>query len=675
MHDPGTSTVEKLPIESTASAADDAKSSQDPYSQDITQGKQEPLRDETKTRGNDDSQSIEINEANQESQDNRTFVDVNGWKFYPKHPVKLVQELHGVPKELPKLQHNFGSESADEKQIRLDRLAAVKAAFQHSWAGYKEFAWLKDELKPVSGQHHQSFGGWAATLVDSLDTLWMMGLKADFEKAVNATQEIDFSTTTQTQLSVFETTIRYLGGFLGAYDISDGKYPLLLDKAKEIGELLYCAFDTPNHMPVTAFTWKKALDGEDQLAGLNTILADIGSLSLEFTRLSQLTGDMKWYDAITRISSEFQKVQSQTKIPGLWPQTVNARQLIFTSSQFTAGALGDSMYEYLPKQHMLLGGRSEVVRYDKMYTYAITAIMNHIVFQPMLPNGEDILFLGKAQATSRQGEDTTSTLDPSAEHLACFGGGMVGVGAKLFDQPEQMNMARKLVDGCIWAYNSMPSGIMPENLQFIPCDMNSDCEWNQAAWEQRLRSIYPAPYVPPEPAPEEQNSENATTTHKETPPPPEVPVDEIMANHGLIPGVPSIHDRRYALRPEAIESVFVHYRLTGDKDLPDKAWHMFQSIDNATRTDYAHSAISDVTRRPTEDTYRHTDQMESFWLAETLKYFYLIFSEPDVVNLDTYVLNTEAHPFKRPTPGVPFGKADGDASSGREEEVKKEVKA
>lgn len=39
---------------------------------------------------------------------------------------------------------------------------------------------------------------------------------------------------------------------------------------------------------------------------------------------------------------------------------------------------------------------------------------------------------------------------------------------------------------------------------------------------------------------------------------------------------------------------------------------------------------------------------QSFWLAETLKYFYLAFSPPDVISLDDYVLNTEAHPFKRP---------------------------
>ncbi len=40
--------------------------------------------------------------------------------------------------------------------------------------------------------------------------------------------------------------------------------------------------------------------------------------------------------------------------------------------------------------------------------------------------------------------------------------------------------------------------------------------------------------------------------------------------------------------------------------------------------------------------------MESFWLAETLKYFYLLYSTPDVISLDEWVFNTEAHPFRVP---------------------------
>lgn len=70
---------------------------------------------------------------------------------------------------------------------------------------------------------------------------------------------------------------------------------------------------------------------------------------------------------------------------------------------------------------------------------------------------------------------------------------------------------------------------------------------------------------------------------------------------------------------------------------------MFEAILNATSAKYGHSAIYDVTQ--TESL--QSDEMESFWLAETLKYFYLLFSTPDTISLDEWVLNTEAHPFKR----------------------------
>ena len=50
----------------------------------------------------------------------------------------------------------------------------------------------------------------------------------------------------------------------------------------------------------------------------------------------------------------------------------------------------------------------------------------------------------------------------------------------------------------------------------------------------------------------------------------------------------------------------------------------------------------------TSDAADEEDSEESFWLAETLKYFYLLFEDEDVVSLDEWVLNTEAHPFRRP---------------------------
>lgn len=87
------------------------------------------------------------------------------------------------------------------------------------------------------------------------------------------------------------------------------------------------------------------------------------------------------------------------------------------------------------------------------------------------------------------------------------------------------------------------------------------------------------------------------------------------------------------------------YRITGDDSWMDKGWTMFQATMAATDTDLANTAISDVmVSKPPMD-----NAMESFWIAETLKYYYMLFAGPDVISLDEWVLNTEAHPFRRPT--------------------------
>lgn len=89
-----------------------------------------------------------------------------------------------------------------------------------------------------------------------------------------------------------------------------------------------------------------------------------------------------------------------------------------------------------------------------------------------------------------------------------------------------------------------------------------------------------------------------------------------------------------ACRPEAVESLFIMYRLTGDRSYMESAWTMFESVIAHTKTEIGHAAIQNVLFPVTE----HIDQMESFWLAETLKYFYLCFAEWDVVDLDVFVL-------------------------------------
>lgn len=177
-----------------------------------------------------------------------------------------------------------------------------------------------------------------------------MDLKEEFDSAVLEIGKIDFSVCSLDEINVFETTIRYLGGLLAAYDISEHLYPELLEKAKELGEMLYKAFDTPNRLPVMRWNFKNAMAGKKQEAGSSVLVAEVGSLSLEFTRLSQLTGDGKWFDAVQRVMDVFEQEQGRTKLVGMWPVSVNLKEGNFKESgDFTIGGMADSLYEYLPK--------------------------------------------------------------------------------------------------------------------------------------------------------------------------------------------------------------------------------------------------------------------------------------------------------------------------------------
>jgi mannosyl-oligosaccharide alpha-1,2-mannosidase len=179
-------------------------------------------------------------------------------------PIPIRPERYPVPsniplprgtKKIPKIQHAPVVETVKERRVREQRLGEVREAFLHAWGGYKKEAWAKDELMPINGGFKTPFCGWAATLVDTLDTLWIMELYAEFELALAELKNVDFTHKEGCQINLFETTIRHLGGMLAAWDLSGGKYPILVEKSVELAEVLYTAFDTENRMPTPHYTW------------------------------------------------------------------------------------------------------------------------------------------------------------------------------------------------------------------------------------------------------------------------------------------------------------------------------------------------------------------------------------------------------------------------------------
>ncbi|PVI06933.1 glycoside hydrolase family 47 protein [Periconia macrospinosa] len=544
------------------------------------------------------------------------------WADIPlRYPVQSMVALPSVkPLALPRIQHQFPDRDAKAIRQQATRQDDIKKQFLKCWNSYKERAWMHDELQPVAGGYRDPFGGWAATLVDSLDTLWIMGLHDEFKAAIPYVEKIDFGNTSLQKINVFETNIRHLGGLLAAYELSEERR--LLVKAKEVGEMLYHAFDTPNNMPTTRWNMLEKAAGVDQVADEIILLAELGSFTLEFTRLSQATGDPKWYDAANRITQLLAQQQMKTKLPGMWPIGVNAKTMDLTErSTFTLGSMSDSTYEYFAKTHALLGGTDPV--YEQLYNRAMETAINHTLYRPMNPDNLDLLATGHIDVNS---EDGATTLTPELQHLTCYTGGMFALGGKLFANPPHVEIGRKLTDTCIWAYSATPSGIMPEVSKLYHCPSSSSttsCTWDKQLWQAEIDSLAAAQNLAPNPR--------------------------------LPPGFTEMTDRRYLLRPEAIESVFIMYRITGEPKYQDAAWDMWTAISTATQTELANSAIWDVlAASPQGGSKRDAaaadktkqDSMESFWMAETLKYFYLVFADPKVVSLDEWVFNTEAHPLR-----------------------------
>lgn len=252
---------------------------------------------------------------------NRSF----DWKnIAQQHPVDNLAQLPFQTREVPlKIQYDFSQDTLSYRKtaVRKGRQAAVKAIFKQYWSAHKN----------VAGNGTQSISMDQNTmLMDSLETFRIMGLRKEFEEAIAAITGIDLAPNEQAT-SLTQAT-RLLSALLSAYDLTTCQDTRLLGKAVELGDMLYTFFDTPNRLPITWWNATKAANSEEQEVSQHVTPADLSSYSLAFIRLSQLTGDMRFYDAVTHVTAVLASQQSRTKIAGLWPIDINLQNLDFTSN-------------------------------------------------------------------------------------------------------------------------------------------------------------------------------------------------------------------------------------------------------------------------------------------------------------------------------------------------------
>jgi len=480
------------------------------------------------------------------------------------------------PRTMQKSTHSGAKTKQDEKWEPV--AGEVRDAFLHAWRGYRKYAWGDDELKPLTKRGRNDFGGIGITILDSLTTLWIMGLSDEFDRAAAFVEnELDFNRA-NAEVSVFEVIIRALGGLLGAHTLS--QRDVFLRRATELAERLLPALNSSSGLPQPK--WNLAL-GVGKPSAEPTILAEAGSLQLEFRYLTDQTGDLRFMKAADRC---FQAITS-TGVTGLLPVYLTPpdhappRTL---ASKFALGALADSYYEYLLKQWLM----SDDVRYKNMWLQALDEIPGLLRPKPSPPSrgAGSVASPPKYKLIEvAAGGDAVWKMD----HLSCFAPAMIALGLhslpkedlKLRDRNRTWwRVVEGLTASCVELWTHTKSGLAPEFAY--------------------VRAVAP---------------------------------------HDLFE-IPAT-GRHCFLRPETAETLFYLHRFTGDEKYRRLGETMFRSIVKHGKVEAGFASVKDVNQVPTEK----MDDMQSFVMAEMFKYLYLLFSPADRLDLYQYVLNTEGHPL------------------------------
>lgn len=519
---------------------------------------------------------------------------------------------------------------------RAYRRQAIVEAIAHSFDGYVTCAGMKnDELRPVScsaknwedgvapGEGGREGPGISVTLLDSLGTLWLANLTDRYNAALTYIRD-SLSFDVPMTISHFEATIRLVGGLLSAFELSGEKHAFLLSKAKDLADRLLEAYNTSSGIPDIYVHLQLGNHSNPLWRRTSAVLSELGTSALEFRTLSYHTKDNKYADAVNRVNGVVAGIAPPNALCSVFLDT---NQMAFTGEHVTLGAMGDSYYEYLLKQYVHSGHEdlpalarflrvASSVGKDMMWEFEIEGEPRAFVCE--LRNREDI---------------------PIMDHLACFVGGWFAL-----------------------AYEHVPwedAALMREVARVHNIDLSSmkDKVWKLAhgvtrtcvdAYHLKDSSLGP----------------------------------ELFALRWRDFSTMRVHHRfqPYLLRPELLESIYLLWRAhktyeakqgsgkaalhgTTSRDWEERAWDVFVAVQSSCLTKHGYSGVVDVSA-PTPSDVKLTDHMPSYWIAETLKYLLLIFSdEPEErcppspspcllapgTSLDlsgSWVLNTEAHPLR-----------------------------
>ncbi|XP_017023932.1 ER degradation-enhancing alpha-mannosidase-like protein 3 [Drosophila kikkawai] len=433
--------------------------------------------------------------------------------------------------------------------------------FYHAYHAYMENAYPADELMPLSckgryrgvtpsrGDMDDILGNFSMTLVDTLDTLVLLGDFTEFEHAVKLViRDVQFDS--DIIVSVFETNIRMVGGLLSAHilaeylqkhaDVMHWYKGELLEMTRELGYRLLPAFNTSTGIPHARVNLRLGMKDPQLKKSRETCTACAGTILLEFAALSRLTGDPIFELRAHAAMDALWKLRHRGS--DLMGTVLNVHSGDWVRRDSGVGAGIDSYYEYLFKSYVLLGDDKYLARFNRHYN----AVMKYVSEGPMLL---DVL-MHRPHAKSKNFMDSLLAFWPG--------------------------------------------------LQVLSGDLKP-----------------------------------AVQTHEM--------LYQVMQMHTFIPEAFTvdfqIHWGQHPLRPEFIESTYFLYRATGDHHYLQVGKRALKTLQQYAKVSCGYAAVNDVR------TGKHEDRMDSFVLSETIKYLFLLFSDPQdlIINVDEFVFTTEAH--------------------------------
>ncbi|XP_076445809.1 mannosyl-oligosaccharide 1,2-alpha-mannosidase IA-like [Babylonia areolata] len=392
----------------------------------------------------------------------------------------------------------------------------IREMMNHAWSNYVKYAWGSNELRPISKRGHSAsiFGSLSlgATIVDALDTLYIMEMEDEY-KAARDWIATNLNFDGPSELSVFETNIRFIGGLLAAYALTGDQ--MFKKKSQMIADKLMPAFNTPTGIPYSMVNIKTGSTRNwGWASGGCSILSEFGSLHLEFYYLSAITGDSKYLEKAQKVRSVLQQLE---KPNGLYPNYLNPKTGKWGQHHVSMGALGDSFYEYLLKAYLLSGKEDKEAK--AMYDATIKAML-------------DKMLQTSKSGMKYFGEYKSGRIEHKMDHLSCFSGGMLALGAKdMEDEAKYLQLGADIAHTCHQSYDRTAVKLGPEAFRF-------------------------------------DGSSEAVATRS--------------------------NEKYYILRPEVMETYFYMWRLTKDQKYRDWAWEAAQALEKHCRVDGGFTGLRDV---------------------------------------------------------------------------------